>query len=47
MIRWLEEERDAQVVYRLHKLTVKKTKDGDISLALAWDDLTGMSLDAG
>ena len=32
------------VVYRLNKLSIKK---GDVSSALAWDDLTGMRLDAG
>ena len=32
------------VVYRLNKLSIKKD---DVSSALAWDDLTGMRLDAG
>ena len=32
------------VVSRLNKLSIKK---GDVSSALAWDDLTGMRLDAG
>ena len=32
------------VVYRLNKLSIK---NGDVSSALAWDDLTGMRLDAG
>ena len=32
------------VVYRLNKLTIKT---GDVSSAVAWDDLTGMRLDAG
>ena len=32
---------------RLGRLTQHKNKAGDITSALAWDDLTGMKLDAG
>ena len=32
------------VLYRLNKLSIK---NGDVSSALAWDDLAGMRLDAG
>ena len=34
-------------VCHLRRLTQYKNKAGDISSALAWDDLTGMKLDAG
>ena len=39
--RWDKEE------MRLGRLTEYKKKSGDISSVLAWDDLTGMKLDAG
>ena len=32
---------------RLNRLTVKRNKNGDVTSALAFDVLTGMSLDAG
>ena len=34
-------------IKRLGRLTEYKSKSGDITSALAWDDLTGMRLDAG
>ena len=33
-------------IYNLNKLTCHKTSKGDVTSALAWDDLTGMRLDA-
>ena len=33
--------------HRLNKLTMRKNKSGDVTTALAFDDLTGMELDAG
>ena len=34
-------------MHSLNKLTCQRTSKGDISCSLAWDDLTGMRLDAG
>ena len=34
-------------ILSLRRLTQHKNKAGDITSALAWDDLTGMRLDAG
>ena len=34
-------------IYRLGRLTHFKNRAGDITSSLAWDDLTGMRLDAG
>ena len=38
---------ELQVMGKLGRLTEHKNKNGDISSSLAWDDLTGMRLDAG
>ena len=34
-------------IHSLKKLTCQNTSKGDVTSALAWDDLTGMRLDAG
>ena len=34
-------------IFSLRRLTQHRNKAGDITGALAWDDLTGMKLDAG
>ena len=34
-------------MHSLNKLTCHKSANGSITSALAWDDLTGMRLDAG
>ena len=42
-----EAEECPKEIIHLCKLTQTTTKRGDATSALAWDDLTGMSLDAG
>ena len=42
-----ESEVGIPLIVNLNKLTCQRTPKGEVTSALAWDDLTGMRLDAG